>query len=78
MGVLMDMQAFNAALDLLEWHPLDTVEPEDSDLPYAVSSAVLYVGEFPLKVFHLSNGERVIDADDFTAFFELLTEPADV
>lgn len=43
-----------------------------ADLPRAISESTLYLAGHRLRVFQLSDGQRIIDADDFVAFMAAL------
>lgn len=55
-------------LDGITWI---AVEPPDTydDTPYVTHEGVLNIADKRLKCFTLSNGKRVIDAEDFENFF---------
>lgn len=48
--------------------PIDNPKPS-GDLPYATHSGVLHIFGVDLKVFRLSTGQAIIDADDLERFF---------
>ena len=58
-------------LDEVEWRPCDSRARTDADGDIAVATheGYLHFGEAKLRVFQLSNGMRVIDADDLERFF---------
>lgn len=58
-------------LDGLPWRAVEPdVEPSiDSGLPTVTHEGVLKIGGFSLRCYQLSDGTRVFDADDITAFF---------
>lgn len=60
---------FEAALDALDYEehaPPKTV----GDLPYVVRSAVLSIpGVIDLRVYVLSDGRRIVNAEDLERFF---------
>lgn len=53
-------------LDAVEWR-VTGVQP-DGELPYATHEGILYIGDVALRAYQLSDGQRVIDADDLTEF----------
>lgn len=55
-------------LDLVDWAAIERTEEPKADLPHATHSGVLTIGAIDLKVFRLSNGMAVIDADDMQRF----------
>lgn len=57
-------------LDSLEWKPEPKPEvSNNSDLPFVTHSGLLRLNGVQLKVYQLSSGERVIDADDLQELF---------
>lgn len=44
------------------------------DLPTAVSTAVIRLGSIEMRVHHLSDGRRVIDAESMADFFTALED----
>lgn len=56
------------ALDGLTWTALPPREVTDG-IPVATHEGVFVLGTFPLRVYRLSDGRRIIDADDLNAFF---------
>jgi len=54
-------------LERVEW----TVESpqESSELPHVTHSGVLDIAGHRLRVYRISTGQAIIDADDFNAFF---------
>jgi len=60
-------------LDKVQWKPLKTdnsVELVNTGYPVATHSGVLKIGEIELKVYQLSNGQRVIDQEDIIKFLD--------
>lgn len=55
-------------LDAVEWEVLPPQEPSDG-LPVATHAGILTIAGYPFRVFQLSNGQRVFDADDLAQFF---------
>lgn len=61
-------------MDALEWNaaPDDgtrAAESKASGLPYATHEAVLDLGGFEIKCYQLSDGQRILDAEDVREFF---------
>ena len=58
-------------MDGLEWDPVQAPGELEEDVPYATHEAILDLGHpIPkLKCYQLSNGVRVIDAEDIKALF---------
>jgi hypothetical protein len=57
-------------LDGLAWTAAPPREPNPDGIPHVTHSGVLEMpGCVPLRVYQLSSGQRIIDADDFAAFF---------
>lgn len=52
-------------LDSVVWEPTGADGANADGLPYATHSGVLTLGELELRVYQLSDGRRIIDADDF-------------
>jgi len=54
-------------LDNVNWQPIDrnATFNADSDLPVATHEGILNVGNLSLRVYQLSNGQRVIRIDKF-------------
>lgn len=56
-------------LDSLEWIPVEPPQSGgDSDLPFVTHSGQLSLDGCELRVYRLSNGERIVDEDDLAAF----------
>lgn len=56
-------------LDAVEWTPGERPTDCNPELPWATHNGVLRLGGFELRVYQLSDGRRVIDADDMNTFF---------
>ena len=55
-------------LDDVDWK--ENVPPDhQSDIPWATHSGVLIIGDIWIRVHQLSNGTRVIDAEDLERLF---------
>jgi hypothetical protein len=57
------------ALDAVEWSEIATPADLAPGEVYATHSGNLTIGSVTLRVYQLSNGERVIDGDDLSSFF---------
>jgi hypothetical protein len=69
-GMAMDKPPIEVMLDRLQWEEIPFNHNNmDESIPYATHSGILKIAQFELKVFQLSNGKRVINADDLEAFF---------
>lgn len=55
----------------VDWKPTGMPnEPgEGDDIPYATHRGILKIGEFELRVFRLSNGMAIIQAEDLEKSF---------
>ena len=62
-------------LDQLEYASVEPREHPDmeSKMPYVTHEGVLEIMEAKLRVYMLSDGQRVIDASDVESFFGLTT-----
>ena len=63
------MNVFDRLLDVLEWKRLLDHAQEADEIPHATHEAILDIGAAKLRVYQLSNGQRVIHADDVRKFF---------
>lgn len=70
------MKPADALLDSLDWTRMKLPPPEQraSGLPVATHTAVLELGGHNLRCYQLSNGARLIDADDVKKFFGLMED----
>jgi hypothetical protein len=58
-------------LDGLAWTAAPPREPSPDGIPHVTHSGLLEMpAGAPLRVYQLSSGQRIIDADDLAAFFE--------
>jgi len=67
------LNPFERLLDALNWTPIpkhEIGEPGTADMPHATHEATLEIMDHRLRVYRLSNGQRVIDAKDFEKFCE--------
>jgi hypothetical protein len=55
-------------LDTVEWEPVADPAKDDDEL-YATHFGTLKVGDFELRVFQLSDGQRIILKEDLERFF---------
>jgi hypothetical protein len=64
---------FAALLNAIPWTPVDPPLPEvveaDDDLPHVTHEGYLTIGAARLRVFQLSDGQRIIDTNDMDALF---------
>ena len=67
------MKPVDALLNAVDWVPAEGVEPSD-DMPYATHTGVLTISGVSFRCYQLSDGRRVIDAEDIKAFFGLRDE----
>ena len=51
-------------LDNIKWHPIS-----DTKTPVATHWGILHIGNVELRVYQLSNGQRVISQEDLLNFF---------
>jgi hypothetical protein len=65
----MSRTPIDRALDALEWSPLPVVGEMPEHDVYAEFEAVLVIAGMNIRVYHLTNGERVLHADDMELFF---------
>lgn len=66
----MSKAHIESALDGVRWVAVASEPPEgSSDLPYVTHEGVLSIAGFDLRCYQLSDGQRVLDADDVRAFF---------
>lgn len=59
-------------MDGVEWTEHEA-QPE-SELPHATHSGVLKIGKIELRVYRLSTGQAIINAEDFERLFSGLIE----
>lgn len=62
----------DAAMDAMVIWKETGAQPGNDGLPYATHYGVLHIGELEFRVYQLNTGQRVIDAEDMRAFFEIL------
>lgn len=61
--------SFQKVLDSLEWKEIPQEAFIDDGLPYVTHIAIMELSGIRLKIYKLSNGERVIDEKDIVDFF---------
>lgn len=57
-------------LDQVEMVPLPCAPRPGDELPYATHQGALSLGDLTITVYQLSDGQRVLDADDVARFLE--------
>jgi hypothetical protein len=57
-------QPINAVLNALDWKPVPAPTVL-TNLPYVTHEGILSIGNSDLHLFQLSDGQRVINAEDF-------------
>jgi hypothetical protein len=65
----MDRPPIEIILDRIEWTPDDPPDDNPDGLPTVTHHGILKIGDVSLRVYQLSDGNRVIDGEDFEAFF---------
>jgi hypothetical protein len=57
-------------MDGVSWRAVDggSLDP-DSDLPYVTHEGVLEIGGMSMRVYRISTGQAIINADDMRKFF---------
>jgi hypothetical protein len=53
----------------IEWKELPAPEHGEDGLPYATHEGTMQIGGVELRVYQLSDGQRVIDVDDAAKLF---------
>jgi hypothetical protein len=56
------------------WEPTGLTEPEDDGIPVATHRGTLNLFDAHFRVYQLSDGRRIFDAEDVNAFFGMTTE----
>lgn len=56
---------------LVIWEPTGAAD-DGSGLPYPTHTGVLSIGELTIRCYQLSDGRRLIDAEDAARLFQLL------
>lgn len=56
--------------DSIEFKPLPATPFTDDGIPYATHDGVFRLGTVEIRVYQLSNGKRVLDADDMERLFK--------
>ena len=57
-------------MEKVEWRALPEPTEAPGDLPYATHEGELELGEACLRCYTLSNGQRIINAEDLESFLE--------
>lgn len=65
----MSTKPMDALLDRLDWEAVPEPASRVLDDPYVTHQGVMYIADHALRVYQLSDGQRVIDADDLESFF---------
>ncbi len=65
---MSEKQPVDVLMDRVEWRETGAVD-DGSDLPYATHEGVLRIGGITLRVAQLSDGQRVINAEDIDLLF---------
>lgn len=73
-GDIMDKTPIDLMLDKIDWIKYEDEERHNSELPYAIHSGILRIGDIKLKCYRLNNGMAVFDADDVEKFFDNMSE----
>lgn len=60
----------DAAMNALIWNPIPGAK-QAGILPVATHEAVMHIGGHSIRCYVLSDGQRVLNADDVEAFFGL-------
>ncbi len=60
-------------LEGVDWRPIEALNVVGTEV-YATHQGFIQVGDSSLRVFKLSNGERVFDADDIADMLGLTAE----
>jgi hypothetical protein len=66
------MKPLDIMLDNIDWKPInpDVVYSSSCTPPVATYQGILKIGDLELRVYQLSNGQRVIAEEDLVRFFE--------
>jgi hypothetical protein len=79
MGLLMETGTFRRTamatiLDSVELKPVESVNIGDGDTPFFTHEGVLNIGSARIRVYQLSDGQRIIPCEDLEAFFGEIAE----
>ena len=70
----MTKTPMDTMLNMVEWEEI--CQPEDvmnnDEIPWATHSGVLRVGDLELRCYQLSDGRRILNAEDVEAFFSCI------
>lgn len=65
----MSREPVDKLLDAVDWQPLIGPAPQDHDgIPWATHRGIFEIAGLKLRVYQLSDGRRIIDADDLHDF----------
>lgn len=67
---MTDKTPIDRFLDTIEWRAMET--PSNTDELHATHCGILEIAGVRLHVYQLSDGQRVIDADDMEKFFGIV------
>lgn len=60
-------------LDAVAWEPVPCPPaPEEDNLPYVTHQGVMAIGDMRIRVYTLSDGQRIMDAEDFLGWLDRL------
>ena len=63
-------------LDSVVWTPViagDVIKLDTGNIPHVTHQGIFKVGGFEFRAYQLSDGNRILDADDVHKFFNLVT-----
>lgn len=69
----MQRPAIEQMLDAVDWKEVDPGPADPAGIPRATHEGVLEIGGFPLHVYQLDNGQRIVEAGDLERFFGTLS-----
>lgn len=67
--------AITKMLDAVDWvkaPPPGEIQPGQEGIPHVTHSGILDVGGIKLRVFQLSDGKRIVDAEDIERLFTMV------
>lgn len=74
------MDSIDRLMDSIEWRelPLPDFDEDRADIPHATHEGTISLGDFQLRCYKLSDGQRIVDGKDFDKLFggATLGEPA--
>lgn len=65
-------------LDQVDWQPVTFSDEPSDDLPHATHFGILRIADYELRVFQLSDGQRIILKEDMERFFGFGLEPSNL